>query len=70
MSTQHVLSMTAKKAHAQGLSVHLLEALFDIDELTDLVRLAQLLQREQALAPATAQFLTRSMPANFIKEIV
>jgi uncharacterized protein len=70
MSTQHVLQMTVEKARVQGLSVHLLEPLFDVDELPDLVRLADLLQREQALAPATAACLAQVMPAFCIKEIV
>lgn len=54
MSTPHVLQMTIEKARSQGLSVYLLETLFDIDELSDLMRLARLLQREQTLAPTTA----------------
>jgi uncharacterized protein len=70
MSTQHVLHMTVEKAHAQGLNVHLLEPLFDVDELPDLLRLAHLLRREQAQAPATARCLEQSIPALFAKEII
>jgi uncharacterized protein len=70
MSTQHVLQMTVDKARDQGLSVQLLEPLFDVDELPDLVRLAHLLGREQALAPATAACLAQIIPAHFLKEIV
>ena len=64
MSTSVVLQMTIEKAHDQGLSVHLLEPLFDVDELSDLERLAHLLRTEQELAPATAACL-----AHFTKEL-
>jgi hypothetical protein len=37
--------------------VSLQETLFDIDELSDLARLAQLLRADAALAPATAALL-------------
>jgi rSAM/selenodomain-associated transferase 1 len=70
MSTQDVLRMTIDKAHDQGLSVQLLEPLFDVDELPELVRLAHLLEREQALAPATAACLAQIIPAYSMKEIV
>ncbi len=57
MSTNVVLQMTIELAQKQGLSVHLLEPLFDIDELPDLVRLAQLLEMDSTLAPMTAAHL-------------
>lgn len=70
MSTQHVLHMTVDKAHQLGLSVHLLEPLFDIDELPDLFRLAHILQEEQALAPATAACLAKIMSTQFMEKFV
>ncbi len=70
MSTQHVLHMTVDKAHHLGLSVHLLEPLFDIDELPDLFRLAHILQEEQALAPATAACLAKIMSTQFMEKFV
>ena len=57
MSTGVVLEMTIELARSQGLSVRLLEPLFDVDELPDLLRLAALLQKDQTLAPATAALL-------------
>jgi uncharacterized protein len=54
MSTAAVLQMTIEKAEEQGLSVHLLEPLFDVDELADLIRLAELLQQNKSFAPYTA----------------
>jgi rSAM/selenodomain-associated transferase 1 len=57
MSTKVVLQMTIERAEAQGLSVHLLEPLFDIDEQPDLIRLAELLQQDTTLAPYTATCL-------------
>jgi len=57
MSTEAVLQMTIEKAEAQGLSVHLLEPLFDVDEQPDLIRLAELLQQDSSLAPYTATCL-------------
>jgi len=70
MSTQHVLHMTVDKAHHLGLSVHLLEPLFDIDEFPDLFRLAHILQEEQALAPATAACLAKIMSTQFMEKFV
>jgi rSAM/selenodomain-associated transferase 1 len=61
MSTEVVLEMTLAKARGQGLTTRLLAPLFDVDEVTELVRLAALLQQEQALAPATAIFLEQIM---------
>src|SRR5947209_8726095 len=54
MSTSRVLQMTIELARSQGLKVSTLETLFDVDELPDLLRLAQLLQTDSSLAPATA----------------
>lgn len=61
MSTEVVLEMTLAKAREQGLTTQLLPPLFDVDEVTDLVHLATLLQQEQALAPATAILLQQIM---------
>ncbi len=58
MSTSVVTHMTMELAQRQGLKVHLLEPLFDVDELPDLLRLAQLLRTNTSLAPATAAQLT------------
>lgn len=54
MSTAQVLQMTIERAHCLGLSVHLLEPLFDIDELPDLLKLKALLEVQPELAPASA----------------
>jgi uncharacterized protein len=70
MSTQHVLHMTVDKARHLGLSVHLLEPLFDIDELPDLFRLAHILQEEQMLAPATAACLANFMSTQCLEKLV
>jgi rSAM/selenodomain-associated transferase 1 len=59
MSTSVVTQMTIELATRQGLTVRLLQPLFDIDELPDLLRLAELLQTESALAPATAAYLAK-----------
>jgi uncharacterized protein len=64
MSTNVVAQKTIKLAQSQGLKVHTLENLFDIDELPDLVRLAQLLEIDSSLAPETATHLAT------IKELV
>ena len=58
MSTSVVTHMTMELAQRQGLKVHLLAPLFDVDELPDLLRLAQLLRTNTSLAPATAAQLT------------
>ncbi len=58
MSTSVVAQMTIETAQNQGLKVHLLDSLFDIDELPDLQRLAQLLAVDSTLAPTTATYLT------------
>ena len=57
MSTSAVLRMTVELAQRQGLEVNLREPLFDVDELPDLERLAQLLRTCASLAPATAALL-------------
>lgn len=57
MSTDLVTQMTIGLAERQGLTVHLLEPLFDIDELPDLLRLARLLEVDNTLAPVTAAHL-------------
>lgn len=57
MSTSVVLKMTLELALRQGLSVRLLEPLFDVDELPDLQRLARTLEENAALAPVTAAYL-------------
>lgn len=57
MSTSVVTQMTSELATRQGLLVRLLQPSFDIDELPDLLRLADLLQKDSTLAPATAAYL-------------
>ena len=64
MSTSVVAQKTIELAQNQGLKVHTLEHLFDIDELPDLLRLAQLLEIDSSLAPETATHLAT------IKELV
>ena len=54
MSTSFVTQQTIELAYHQDLTVRLIEPLFDIDELPDLLRLAQLLATDSSLAPATA----------------
>ncbi|MBE3560582.1 MAG: TIGR04282 family arsenosugar biosynthesis glycosyltransferase [Ktedonobacteraceae bacterium] len=57
MSTEVVARMTIEAALRQGLTVRLLSHLFDVDEWPDLERLAELLQQDSTLAPATAAYL-------------
>jgi rSAM/selenodomain-associated transferase 1 len=57
MSTSLVTQLTFELARRQGLSVYTLEHVFDVDEVADLLRLAQLLQEDRSLAPATAAHL-------------
>lgn len=57
MSTAHVLHMTIKRASDMGLTVRLLEPLFDVDDWFTLVHLMNLLQAQPTLAPATAACL-------------
>lgn len=59
MSTGAVLRKTVELAQRQGLEVNLQETLFDIDELSDLACLAQLLRADASLAPATAALLAK-----------
>ena len=65
MSTDQVLRLTIEKARERSLSVHLLDTLFDIDELPDFLRLAGLLQADPSLAPTTAACILQA-----IKELV
>lgn len=58
MSTPVVLQMTIAAAKRQGLRVDLVETLLDVDELPDLQQLAKILQKDPALAPATADQIT------------
>ncbi len=58
MSTSRVTCMTMEMAQRQGLTVQLIESLFDVDELPDLLRLEQVLRADRSLAPATAAHLT------------
>lgn len=57
MSTSIVAQKTIELAESQGLKVHTLENLLDIDKLPDLLRLAQLLEADSSLAPETANYL-------------
>jgi uncharacterized protein len=57
MSTSAVLRMTVELALSQDLAVNLQDTLFDVDELPDLERLADVLHTNAALAPATAALL-------------
>ena len=57
MSTDVVAQMTIEAAQRQGLTVRLIEQLFDVDELPDLVRLAHMLMQDATLAPVTAAYL-------------
>lgn len=57
MSTSIVAQKTIELAHTQGLKVHTLENTFDVDELPDLVRLAEMLETDSSLAPETAACL-------------
>src|SRR6266566_2333619 len=63
MSTGIVSQMTIELAHRKELLVHLLDPLFDVDELPDLLRLAELLQEDHTLAPATATCLSFIHPS-------
>src|SRR6266496_5787677 len=58
MSTEVVTQMTLASAWRQGLTTRLIDHLFDIDELPDLLRLAELLDADNTLAPATTAHLT------------
>lgn len=57
MSTSVVAAMTIATARRQGLTTRLIDPLFDVDELADLLRLAQLLREDAARAPHTAAAL-------------
>lgn len=58
MSTSSVTALTLARAQKLGLTTKLIAPLFDIDEYTDLLRLAALLRVNCALAPATAALIT------------
>ncbi len=62
MSTSVVRQMTIELAHRQELLVRLLQPLLDVDELPDLLGLAELLQEDPTLAPATAACLSFVRP--------
>lgn len=57
MSTSAVAQKTIELATNQGLTTHLLEPLLDIDELPDLLHLAEMLRTDSTLAPVTAAYL-------------
>jgi rSAM/selenodomain-associated transferase 1 len=57
MSTDVVTQMTLETVQRQGLTVRLIDSLFDVDELPDLMRLAQMLTKDPTLAPVTAAHL-------------
>ncbi|GAC1385748.1 MAG: hypothetical protein NVSMB33_15000 [Ktedonobacteraceae bacterium] len=57
MSTSVVTQRTIELTQRQGLTVRLLEPLFDIDELADLLQLQQVLAIDNTLAPVTAAYL-------------
>ena len=61
MSTSRVCEMTIDLAHRQELLVYLLQPLLDVDELPNLLRLAELLQEDPTLAPATATHLRKEL---------
>jgi rSAM/selenodomain-associated transferase 1 len=61
MSTDVVARMTLEAAARQELTTRLLDPLFDIDELPDLLRLAHLLDADSTRAPETAAYLTRRL---------
>ena|SRR5579863_288264 len=71
MSTSEVKQRTIEQAERQGLTVRCIDPLFDIDELADLLRLAQLLNTDEQLAPATAATITstRSLHDRHIRHI-
>jgi rSAM/selenodomain-associated transferase 1 len=65
MSTAQVLQMTIERAYRLGLSIHLLEPLFDIDEFPELLRLKALLEVQPELAPASAAAVC-SLPGSLL----
>lgn len=58
MSTSVVTALTVARARELGLAVKLIDPLFDVDEYADLLRLAELLRVDHALAPATSAVIT------------
>ncbi|HEV2662564.1 MAG TPA: TIGR04282 family arsenosugar biosynthesis glycosyltransferase [Ktedonobacteraceae bacterium] len=67
MSTNVVARMTLEAAARQHLSTRLLDSLFDIDELPDLLRLAHLLDADSALASDTANYLKNALPLDMTR---
>jgi uncharacterized protein len=61
MSTDVVARMTLESAARQHLTTRLLDPLFDIDELPDLLRLAHLLEINSVYAPETANYLINTL---------
>jgi uncharacterized protein len=59
LGTTNALEALLARIHTLGLSVRLTEPFYDIDELADLTRLANELQRLPAKAPKTAEWLLR-----------
>jgi rSAM/selenodomain-associated transferase 1 len=57
MSTSVVTEMTLTSALQQGLTTRLIDQLYDIDELPDLLRLKELLALDSSSAPITAAYL-------------
>src|SRR5579883_1569978 len=57
MSTSVVAARTIARADKLGLTTRLIQPLFDVDEYPDLLRLAELLRTNSALAPATAALI-------------
>lgn len=57
MSTSVVAARTIARAEKLGLKTRLIQPLFDVDEYADLLRLADLLRTNSALAPATAALI-------------
>jgi uncharacterized protein len=57
MSTAAVTEMTLASALKHGLTSRMIDPLYDIDELPDLLRLAELLAIDSSHAPATAAYL-------------
>lgn len=59
MGTQNALQALLSRAQTLGLSLHLADTFYDVDELADLSRLAIELQRFPERAPKTADWLSR-----------
>ena len=59
MGTTNAFQALVGRAQTLGLSVHLTDPFYDIDEVADVMRLAAELQRVPARAPRTAEWLQR-----------